>query len=79
MEKDRAIKLGRNDNVVIREDKYSTEKDWKQAKKDIERVLRILSAQSVSEIIMSLAPYRVEWAKRENKYREQIEAFADKK
>lgn len=79
MEKDRVIKLGRNDNVVIREDKYSTEKDWKQAKKDIERVLRILSAQSVSEIIMSLAPYRVEWAKGENKHREEIESFANKK
>ena len=44
---------------------YDTEKDLKKAKKDIERMLMILSSESVYEIMKFLAPYRAEMAKRE--------------
>lgn len=72
------LKLGKH-NIVIGSKYYSTEKDHKQAIKDIERVLRILAAESVSEIVMALAPYRKEWAKGEDKCRAQLEEFAKNK
>lgn len=44
---------------------YDTERDLNKAKKDIERMLMILSSESVYNIIKFLAPYRAEMAKRE--------------
>lgn len=69
------LKLGKH-NIVIGSKYYSTEKDHKQAIKDIERVLRILASDSVPEIVMALAKYRKEFAKGEDKCRAQLEEFA---
>lgn len=44
---------------------YDTERDLNKAKKDIERMLMILSSESVYNIMKFLAPYRAEMAKRE--------------
>ena len=44
---------------------YDTERDLNKAKKDIERMLMILSSESVYNIIKFLAPYMAEMAKRE--------------
>lgn len=44
---------------------YDTEKDLKKATEDIDRVLRLLSQLSVSDVIKTLEPYRQEFAKNE--------------
>lgn len=48
-------------NLVLRG--YDTERDLNKAKKDIERMLMILSSESVYEIMKFLAPYRAEMAR----------------
>lgn len=44
---------------------YDTERDLNKAKKDIYRMLMLLSTESVYNIMKFLAPYRAEMANRE--------------
>lgn len=74
----KGIKLGGH-NIAVNARQYSTEKDHKQAIKDIERVLLILSQDSVDEIIMALAPYRLKSAKAYNKYRAELDQYGIEK
>lgn len=48
-------------NLVLRG--YDTERDLNKAKKDIERMLTVLSERSVYDIIKFLAPYRAKACK----------------
>lgn len=83
----KVIKLGK-DCAVIPARSYSTEKDQKQAIKDIERVLSIIADMSFVEICKLLEPYRIKNAKaydkeveqenKENKRRRQFTGLSDK-
>lgn len=71
------IAMGKGE-IVLRG--YDTEADAKKAKRDIERVLYILSGMSLYEVMKELAPYRVVAAKCcQDEYDELTEKSGGKK